>query len=162
MGAAVAGCASLRSSLPSGWDELVDLLDEFDGREKFESICVFGLPINRLTQHHQVCLSHRAVSATGSLLGCCFVAPLKYLRLDFGTYGILFEDGAENACDEPDGVLLEEYGCEPDPATVRMALMEVQPRPYDLLTWNCQHFSAHLLKRLAVAKSVPALKAATM
>lgn len=74
---------------------------------------------------------------------------LMSLKMDWGREGLSFTDSPEDPC--PYGDIIKRKWCRVSPAQVWVELEKVLDREYDLVRWNCQHFSAYCFERADAA-----------
>merc|ERR1711972_29148 len=63
--------------------------------------------------------------------------------------GLRFEDSGDDPC--PNGDIIMRKKCRLDPNHVKSQFLPVINRDYDLVTWNCQHFSLHFFNNAEAA-----------
>lgn len=80
--------------------------------------------------HHTVVYEYPAASC------------LMSLKIDWGRDGIGFVDSPEDPC--PNGDIIKREWCHIGPREVASHIRKVQSKMYDLVCWNCQHFSEYL------------------
>lgn len=76
---------------------------------------------------------------------------LKSLKVDWGRDGMSFIDSREDPC--PNGDVIRRKLCRLDPMDVHTQIVSVKDRQYDLVRWNCQHFSAFMFDQAGEAFS---------
>mmetsp|Transcript_115633 Transcript_115633/g.326900 ORF Transcript_115633/g.326900 Transcript_115633/m.326900 type:complete len:265 (-) Transcript_115633:51-845(-) len=144
MGVSASGGTSLDSVAPRlnldsvldrvGSDQRKDFVDFLDGlsnrRVMFSHVAVWRQAfLGGAVDHH--CLVYE-YSKAGQLMS---------LKIDWGRDGLAFEDSGDDPC--PNGDIIMRKKCRMKPNLVREQFLDVYQRNYDLVSWNCQHFSQH-------------------
>eukprot|EP00927_Polykrikos_kofoidii_P029084 TRINITY_DN25202_c1_g1_i1.p1 TRINITY_DN25202_c1_g1~~TRINITY_DN25202_c1_g1_i1.p1 ORF type:complete len:156 (+),score=28.54 TRINITY_DN25202_c1_g1_i1:148-615(+) len=136
MGAIYSGSTSDLTSVIEGVGadqrkEFLQLLDDLGDRGiMFSHVAVWRQAfLGGAVDHH--CLVYEYMK----------IGHLMSLKIDWGRDGLNFEDSGDDPC--PNGDIIMRKKCRLNPASVKEDFLVVIQQNYDLVSWNCQHFSQH-------------------
>jgi len=122
-------------------EQLLSLLDKMAVRKvRFSHVAVWRDPfLGGTVDHHTVVYEYASARLQRSL------------NIDWGREGITYKFGQDDPC--PNGDIINRKWCRLNPAEVRKHLLAVLDWEYDLVRWNCQHFSQYMFEKAAEAFS---------